>query len=226
MPDLTDIMGAIAASVQRARQIADQNSVNVALGYQQDPYLRTMPVPRFRLPEVVIDLPIVVDSFQPGQPEETAKPEEIGKAAREFLAMKSAEMGLSLPAEFLDTFSKTLTLKMASPRTNAPTVGLREDFAQTGVQLLRDAAATKGSPISADALAKISGELHDHIVNNSIVKPAVPPSLLVQVETDQVKARASTDTVLRLQFRLREEGLEWNEIKAADGTSKMKLSPE
>ena len=226
MPDLTDIMGAIAASVQYARQIADQNSISVALGYQQDPYLRTMPVPRFRLPEVVIDLPIVVDSFQPGQPEETAKPAEIGKTAREFLAKKSTEMGLSLSPAVLDTFSKNLTQRMTGSQKISPAVGLRENFAQSGIQLLRDIASTKGSPIPEEALAKISGELHDHIVNTSIIKPAVPPKLMVQVETDQVKGRGSTDTVLRLQFRLREEGLEWNEIKANDGTSKMKLSPE
>lgn len=75
MPRLNEILGAIIADITSARQLADQRTLQLAKQYQSDPLLRHMPVPRLRLPEVTVDLPVVIERCQdPSAPAQSPPP--------------------------------------------------------------------------------------------------------------------------------------------------------
>src|SRR5689334_6951863 len=57
---LGDVVGAMLADVARARVRADVEALRIAEAYSRDPLLRHLSVPRFRLPDLVVDLPVLV----------------------------------------------------------------------------------------------------------------------------------------------------------------------
>lgn len=95
MPRLNEILGALMADIASARHIADQHTLLLAKRYREDPLLRSMSIPRIRLPEVVVDLPLLIErcgdthtaeETHPGVSSQTREP------SREFL--RAAEQSL------------------------------------------------------------------------------------------------------------------------------------
>lgn len=63
MPKLGDYLGLILAEFTRARMTADMESVRIAKLYAGDPMLRTMPIPHFRLPNIEVDIPVIISEM-------------------------------------------------------------------------------------------------------------------------------------------------------------------
>jgi len=71
MPNLGDFLGHLMSEVTIARVHADVESIRIAELYASHPLLVNLPVPHFRLPNIEIDVPVVVKTMeeeQPGQP--------------------------------------------------------------------------------------------------------------------------------------------------------------
>lgn len=90
MPRLNQILGALMADIASARHLADQHTILLAKKYHEDPLLRNLSVPRIRLPEVVVDLPLLVERCGETRDaaegaEQTASPETKDRA-HDFLA--------------------------------------------------------------------------------------------------------------------------------------------
>ena len=75
MTDVGEIVGAIMTGLTRARQMADEESVAVAKEYRDNPLLEGVTIPRIRLPEVTLDIPVLIESFDVGEPAQIEKPE-------------------------------------------------------------------------------------------------------------------------------------------------------
>src|SRR3954471_16358427 len=60
MPNLGDYLGQLLSEISMARAQADLESIRLAEVYASHPLLRTMPVPHVRLPEVELDIPVLV----------------------------------------------------------------------------------------------------------------------------------------------------------------------
>ena len=60
MVTLSDYLGYIFIEITRARQMADQFSVNLAEEHSKDPLLKYISVPRFKIPEMEINVPVLV----------------------------------------------------------------------------------------------------------------------------------------------------------------------
>src|SRR2546425_6475217 len=63
MPALGEYLGTLLAEITSARLQADLESARIAQLYASHPLLQHMPVPRFRLPNVVLDLPVAVEKI-------------------------------------------------------------------------------------------------------------------------------------------------------------------
>lgn len=60
MPNLSEFIGALVQEAARARMIADLESVRIAEMYYQDMYLKHLPIPHFKMPDVKIEMPVAV----------------------------------------------------------------------------------------------------------------------------------------------------------------------
>jgi len=90
---LTDVLAAITSSVAHGRQAADAEVTRVARLYQRNEYLQGMSVPRLRLQQVAIDLPLVCLKLVQGQPCKVSEPEFIAKTVLQLAA--AIEEGLA-----------------------------------------------------------------------------------------------------------------------------------
>lgn len=64
MPYLGDYLGQLMAEIAIARMHADLETVRLAEIYAAHPLLRTMSVPRLRLPEVDLELPVLIEQVE------------------------------------------------------------------------------------------------------------------------------------------------------------------
>ena len=60
MPKLSEFIGAIVQETAKARMLADLESIRMAETYYQDMYLKHLPVPHFKMPEITIEMPVAV----------------------------------------------------------------------------------------------------------------------------------------------------------------------
>ena len=63
MPSLSEFIGAIVQETAKARMLADLESIRMAETYYQDMYLKHLPVPHFKMPEVTIEMPVAVSQI-------------------------------------------------------------------------------------------------------------------------------------------------------------------
>lgn len=64
MIKLGDFLGNILSQIGEARMQADQASIDMARQYATDDFLRTMPIPRMRLPQIELTIPVCIEEVQ------------------------------------------------------------------------------------------------------------------------------------------------------------------
>lgn len=60
MIPLSDYLGFIFAEITRAREISDRTSAEIAKTYAQDPVMKFFSVPRFKIPEMALTIPVLI----------------------------------------------------------------------------------------------------------------------------------------------------------------------
>lgn len=98
MAKLSDVLGSLLADLAAARHCADQETVRLAKLYREDPILRTMSVPRIRMPEVIVELPVLMSGPPTPKPSSPDRPPAgeppSGKAAASDGFVQAAESAL------------------------------------------------------------------------------------------------------------------------------------
>ncbi len=226
MPALGDYLGALLAEITNARLQTDLESARIAQLYASHPLLQHMPVPRFRLPNVVLNLPVAVESAdQP--PDETAQKAELPALRQRIEGIIEREL---------------------SQRKLQLTPGVRRRLTR-GLGALFDRLKKSGS-LSASDLIKTSDDAvaatvramtairEDRAATDSALESSLrqqfgaeflklqPPPLRVQVlvATAQLKDFPAS-TLTRIQLTISEEGVEWTQTNPSDPSAKT-LMPE
>lgn len=78
---LSDVLGAFVTGVAYGRNVSDVQALRIALNYQKNVLLESLPVPRLRLSQVSISLPVILTEVLPGEPPKWNSPEDITKVA-------------------------------------------------------------------------------------------------------------------------------------------------
>lgn len=77
---LSNVMGALAACVARGRHFADIESLRIAIRHRQNEFLKGMSVPRLRISNVNLTLPLMITGIVPGAPATANAPGAIADA--------------------------------------------------------------------------------------------------------------------------------------------------
>ena len=130
MPYLGDYLGHLLSEITIARMQADLEAVRVAELYATHPLLRTFPIPHFRLPDVDLDIPVVIqklDNQSPNAPPRGAPPLTAMRQAFEQAATRQFRSeGLTLDREKRKSWQTALDEQMAAlmlPRSEERRVG-------------------------------------------------------------------------------------------------------
>ena len=225
MSALDEVIGAIMAGVLNARRIADEESALVAEHYRNTALLDGMSVPRLRLPEVTLDLPIVVSDHQPERPPRFAGAATIARGVQQDLVALLKEREIAVPRGFSGRFQALLQKAMAEvERSGARSPGPYGDAAERAAREIVERTFPDG--FDERTRVFIPSWVRRRAMKHAVSTPGKAPGLEVSVLTNEVKESSDPQTVTRLKLSLREEGLEWSLFDDADGQPVGRLTPE
>lgn len=220
MPTLGEILGGLMADVTHARRIADEHAVRLAEYYASEPLLQGLPVPRLRLPEVVVDLPVLLDDYLEGAPAETRSEDDL----RDLLTQVVADVlgqEHSEPQSIIHAFHERLRIRLLPRGKVLPGfegVSIRTNLAEAAQLAMRDAAEECEFDLPSETMARLAEAFKVVADEEAVLVPAKPPSLELEVKTGEVKGRSNSGSISRLRVVLQEEGLEWHHQENSDGT--------
>jgi hypothetical protein len=224
MPKLGEVIGAMLSDVARARVRADIEAMRIADAYSDDPLLKHLPVPRFRLPDIVIDVPVLVSGVdEPSEAGAPSKPTEaeIRQAAREGIA----QSGLRLTQKQVDSVSAVL-VKRANQlfETDAPSVRspgwVANELGSAVVEAVRGVSERDFSSRQLEALAASTKASMTALAAAKLVPP---PSVNVAVTSGAIKEHADNESVVRIRLTISEDAYEVVEREDGQG---FYLTPE
>lgn len=228
---LHDYIGNLVSSIQHARVSADLQAVRVAESYAKHELLEHFPVPRMRLKDVEMTIPVAIDV---GQIQKSTNLEPVDN--REFNAAAYTEVLASLGRKSLPNTQSRKVRQVISEHSEqlerelligGETQALK-NFAQTVAKTVVE------SQFSADSSAdnkKLMATMADRLNTNlaSALTPVNRESVLdqleVTVEADILREK-SPESLLSIKLVIQEEGVEWHRMEAKDGKISRKLIPE
>ncbi len=233
MAELSEVLGALMVSLVHARRMADEETAAVAEYYKDNPLLEGMSLPRVRVPQLTIDMPITIDGHASASSAELNSPAVIHKAVLDELKQHVSSEGLD--ATSMSKFQATFT---ADAKTALERVSKLEQQKQG--QVSREAIIRVVDDALQSAMKKsgLNNELQNTQKTNliqairqkvssiSIKKLSHPTSLTASAISSDVKEKATHESSVRLSITLREEGLEWSTSETESGSIRNRLQPE
>ncbi len=225
MADLGDLLGSLMSGVIRARRMADEQTAALAEYYKSNPLLEGLSVPRIRIPELTIDMPMLIENHMEGQGGEMEDPAKIAHAVNAQLKTTLARNNIKVAATFNRTFIDGVTRQLELVKQSGAPI-MKETVARS-VQNAFAATLTKTkTPLTATNKETIARDLRARVSTVSFAKEPVTPSIVANIKTADVKEQASNTSVVRLKITLKEEGLEWATQSSESGGVVRTLQPE
>ncbi len=241
MATLGDLLGALISEFTAARVHADIEAVRMAEIYRNTPLLEGAPVPRFRLPELNLEIPIAVKDlpeggFGPSSPTKAPSRQQLAQAVSAAAAASGLQISTAqqtkivaaLSADVKQVWSHGLSLPQALAATQvlAATAARSVPSApRTGGQ--RKPAADADPQASATPSGKqFQREMLQHLQRVIMGPLDISPRIDVIARTSELREIADSQVILRMNVRLKEDGFEIVKIDQADGTTSERFVPE
>ena len=227
MPALSDYIGALLAEITNARLQADLESARIAELYALHPLLQHMPIPRFRLPNVILDLPVAVEKLEPASGSKLHPPDLRAMRSKidGIIEQKLKQLKLEVPSNLrdpltgdLDRLFKELT---RVGRLSPSEALMASDEAVTSAMEAIRASNKEHSTVDASVESSLQRQFSAEFLKLQLASTRVQ----VLVETTQLKELAPPATVTRIRLTISEEGVEWTQSNPEDSSSKT-LLPE
>jgi len=241
MATLGDLLGALISEFTAARVHADIEAVRMAEIYRNTPLLEGAPVPRFRLPELNLEIPIAVKDlpaggFGPSTPTKAPSRQQLAQAVSaaalasglEISSTHQSKVVAALGADVKHVWSHDLSM----PQALAATQVLAATAAQSVPSAPRTGGqrkpATEADPqASSDhARKQFQREVLQQLQRVIMGPLEVSPRIDVIARTSELREIADSQVILRMNVRLKEDGFEIVRIDQADGTTSERFVPE
>lgn len=225
MNDLGDILGSLMTGLIRARQAADLQTAALAEMYKDNPLLEGLSVPRVRIPEVTIDLPLIIENHEEGTDGQFNEPTRVVEATSNRLKNTLANSNIKLSANFQKAFADNAKLRLAEVQKSNGVVS-REVVSRTMQDAFVDTLKKTNTDISAQDKLALVRDIRSEAGLAAVAKPSIPARILTNVRTADVKDKTTGNSVVRLKITLSEEGVEWVSQTNESGGVNRTLSPE
>ncbi len=232
MPYLGDYLGHLLSEITIARMQADLEAVRVAELYASHPLLRTFPVPHFRLPDVDLDLPVVIKQVEDPRPGESPRGgmalADIRKTFDRVLAKQLQQERIHTTPDEREKLRQILDEKIASlgqPTEVAVDVArISDQLTSVTTEFLRATAQPRGGVEPGD-IQRFEKALKHAARIELLEARKTPPRLQVLVTTQEIREAGPSEVITRLRLKVSEQGVEWTTVEA-DGRTQDRLVPE
>lgn len=255
MPRLGDLIGTLMAEFTLARVRADLEAVKLVELYRSEGLLAGAPVPRFRLPDITVDLPVLVSELEDSETSGGFKRpsvDAIRSAIREAAATTNYPLDTAWESEILkqvdahfqeawtdkEPVDRALLIARNGVRVAESVVDKRriENLRATRSEASR---AVPAEPARPAAVAQPSAEpMRDptaeafvrafalRMNTKAIGASGEGPRLMMAAKTSEVREVGDSGLVTRISMTFKEDGFEVASIERADGTTDLRLTPE
>ena len=229
MPYLGDYIGHLLSEVTMARVQADLEAVRLAEMYAGHPLLKHMPVPRFRLPTLTLNVPVAIQAMEEAKAGDSPRGDVPLPVVRErfakLLDQHLERAGISLSDQERSARDQALALLTSSP-DKPPYVSV--SVTHLGDELVRTAMKAVGNAerkVEPAALEKLADGLKAAVQKEFANLRTAPPRLHVLVTTAELRAAGTQDLLAQLHLSISEEAFEWSVVESQGKTS-TRLVPE
>jgi hypothetical protein len=232
MANLGDYLGQLLAEIAMARLQADLETVRLAELYAAHPLLRNMAVPRVRLPEVDIDLPVLIQASEAPREGETTRggtaTKQLADRIDQVIGAHLSKSGINLAQAQRNRVRTSLHEQVAAhghaTETGIDTRRLADGLTEVALRSLSTGTQTSRlrSALKSGALAK---ELREAVRIEVLKLRTPPPRLQALVTSAEIREQGNTVNVARLKLKVSEQGMEWATTET-DGGTHDQLVPE
>ena len=236
---LADYAGYIFIEIVKAREMADRHSRALADVYAQDPVLKHFSVPRFKVPKMVLTIPVLISGARFNQVISFRMP---GDKFAAYVNGRIQEVVSTLRSRRSDVFQKIKGAPVEKlGRNGAPRPAVSSQATTRFFEALRDnpdpsqprsvvekhwtaifnQVLTEQKLLEVYKQANPANELYHQsledvvttVTNNTVVDRTAIQSLLINPETNVVKNGSSDTSVFTISAELLEEGFFIRQIK-------------
>jgi hypothetical protein len=205
---------------------ADLEAIRIAQFYAGHPLLRHMPVPRFRLPQVELEVPVVIEQMDEPRVGESARGgvsgDELRKAFDSALSAQLRVRRVRLKAEQREELKKVLDDEQT--RLEQPDE-VAVDTSHVAERLSQAATECLTKLLGPDRVEGLSTGLRDAARLRLLRIQPPPPRLTALVTTREVRESGPAENITHLRITLSEEALELTQIDF-NGETQVRLVPE
>ena len=221
MPKLGDYLGQLLSELSMARMQADLESVRIAEIYASHPLLRTMPIPHMRLPNVDIQVPVVIQgSEEPREGESTRGGVPMQRLRERFDDVLKAQLGThGVELSEANRRQMGILLDETLVERDSPTeaaIGVYQ-VADSLTQAALAYVGQLGSGRDITLRPEFGSQLKLAARRAFVAERTPPPRLSVLVTTGELREAGGSEVLTHLNLRISEEGLEWTTIESEDG---------
>jgi len=225
MADIGDIIGSMMVGLLRARCVADEQTAALAEYYRDNPLLEGLSVPRIRIPELTIDMPVLIENYQEGESGEMADPDKIAEEALLQLKSTLSKLKKDIPPAFFESFLNETKNRLQLVKQDKTAV-TKETAVRNVQAAFSDTLKNTQIPLNTSDKEAIARDIRSKVTAVSLFKSPVSSKIETNVRTADVKERASNISVVRIKVTFKEEGLEWTTQASESGGVVRSLQPE
>ena len=234
MIKLNDYLGSIVASFTNAKIMSDLQTVKLAEEYAKHDYLKNFSIPRMRIDDVEMTIPIALDEI-----ENISKPPVIGfdslkinTLVYSFLLEKFGVLKITKePSRLLQTETAkqvgVLEKQIKLANSHDPVSGFSKEIVVYFLRIIE-----KYALVNKEVLAKMNIDLiikdliavvtKEITINKEVEALA---NLNIVVEANKLRELKSENLIF-IKLKISENGMEWSRSENANGEIESKLLPE
>ncbi len=225
MPKLGDFIAVLLTEAAQARMKADVEILKIAELYSGHELLKHLPVPRFRLPEIHVDVPVVMSSLKGVTETADAKPfapgqKELATALGRALADSGIEAQNAAAEKAASAALKEI--ERAADRRSKPPLPIARVAQSAAVAVAKEIGALL--PDAKEKLPGFEARAAQALREVLVAGQAPSPYLEVRLASGDIKSLGSSESATRFRFTLVEDAYEV--IPNGDDQPTYKLVPE
>ncbi len=233
MPTLIEYLGGVFNSITQARVMADLQSVQVAEQYAKHDLLRHFSVPRMRIGDIELTIPIGLEGVGSRTELQLAPNGNDRYKTDAYQTILRISGAATLPLGAGRELQDALSERVRTLCENIRALGLdeafwafaktiAEDFGRIGDAY--DLFGGRGIEYRPD---EIIGTLYKYSVSTvkGVVEKQVVDELAVIAETARLRDLRPED-MIQIRLKVGEDGMEWQTIERSDGSVERRLLPE
>ncbi|WP_300978414.1 hypothetical protein [Flavobacterium sp.] len=234
MIKLNDYLGSIVASFTNAKIMSDLQTVKLAEEYAKHDYLKHFSIPRMRIDDVEMTIPIALDEI-----ENISKPPVIGfdslkinTLVYSFLLEKFGVLKITKePSRLLQTETAkqvgVLEKQIKLANSYDPVSGFSKEIVVYFLRIIEKYALVNKEVLAKMNIELLSKDLIAVVTKEITINKEVEAlaNLNIVVEANKLRELKSENLIF-IKLKISENGMEWSRAENANGEIESKLLPE